>query len=875
MSDIIIDLSNQALNEIPKFVFKEAKINRLILDNNNISHIPAQISKLENLVELSINDNKIEKISPSISNLKNLNTISLANNYLTRIPKELFKIINLKVLYLYENQIESIDKRIAQLTNLEELILWRNNLFELPNEIGLLTNLLALDVRHNQLYKLNDAILKLSKLELLDLAFNQISELPVITKELPKLINLSLSNNPLELPPPEIAIEKNLYDSNISKIRKYFKEYLVGKTDYLFEIKLLLIGEGRVGKTSISKKLSIPRYTLKDEETTLGIEVKPWIISKKDFEKSDKTIIELKKNLRVNIWDFGGQEIYHATHQFFLTKRSIYLLVTESRQEDKHDDFYYWLNCIKVFGDNSPTIIVQNKCDQPVKDIPLKEFQKAFPNIQFLQKISCKNNSGIEELKEQLKEIIANNKLLPHLGTPLPKVWVDIRREIEDLQDRGTDYISYETYLSICRKHKMEANSASLLIEFFHDIGIVLYFKDDWELKDTVFVNHEWVTNSVYKVLDNEDVILNHGRLNTAVLEEIWKKRRYYNKRRELLSLMQKFELCFEISSNNYLVPQLLQVDEVEHDWNENENTLRYYYQYKFMPKGILTRLIVKRNNEICNSYYWRYGVILEYAETRALIREKYFERKLMIEIQGKNKKLLLEIIKKSVKEIHSDFNNIEFEEMLPCCCNSCKENHEPYFYKLSEIDIRKKKNKLTIECYLSYEDVLLNNILSNVEFSSDLIDESKNNKSVFISYAHPDTSWLVRVTTHLSVLKKEGYNLDIWSDEQIKASQKWRDEIYKSLDKAKIGILLISTDFLASDFIMDNELPILLKYAESKGTEIIPVILSPSRFLRHEILSKFQSINNPSIPLSEMTVSKQDAVLVELTDRVEEILFK
>jgi internalin A len=871
----LIDLTNKSISIIPNSVFAMKELETLILDDNSIELIPDDICELTKLKELSINNNKITKISKNIAKLTKLETLSIAGNSLDELPIQIFNILNLKNLFCYDNKLSQLNKEIKKLTNLEVLILSNNNIYELPPEIGLLSNLQELDLSFNQLYVLPDSILQLINLESLDLFNNQLSGLPKIVNELPSLVNLSLSNNPIELPPPEIAIERDMTDSNIGKIRNFFKEYASGNTDYLFEIKLLLVGEGRVGKTSIAKKLTTPKYELQDEHSTEGIDIKPWIISKNDFIKNEEIKIKPKKNLRINIWDFGGQEIYHATHQFFLTKRSMYLLVTESRQEDKPDDFFYWLNCIKIFGDNSPAIIVQNKCDQPIKDIPFKEFQKEFSNIISLQRISCKHGFGqtIIDLKEEIKRIVSNTNLLPHLGSPLPQVWIEVRKDIESLQDKKLDYLDFDEYLKICKKHELSEKRAIFLSEFFHDVGVVLHFHKDWELKDTLFINHEWVTNGVYKVLDNLNIILKHGIFNKDDLEQIWKQKRYYNKRRELLALMKKFELCFEIEPDKYLLPQLLPVDEVEYEWDDSKVQLKYYYQYKFMPKGILTRLIVKRNCDIYNSKYWRYGVILEYAETKALIREKYFDRKLTIDITGKNKKLMLQIIQKSIKEIHADFSNIEVEEMVPCNCDECVSTIIPNFYKLSELELRQKKQKDTIECYKSYAHVSINSILSNIQIDRDEESKSKYNNSIFISYSHCDEYWLEKVLKNLKVLKKEGYVIDIWSDKQIKASQNWRDEIYKSLNKAKIGILLISTDFLASDFIIDNELPILLKHAKTRGTNIVPVLLRPSRFLKNKILSQFEAVNNAQIPLSELSESKQDELLVSLTNRIEEIL--
>lgn len=871
---ITVDLSNRTLHEIPAHILIDSSIEVLILDNNYIVEIPDEIGNLENLSELSLNGNPIQKISKEISTLSKLVTISLANISIRDIPEEIYAIKSLKNLYLYNNEISKIDKRIKNLEALEILIISNNNLFELPLELEQLRELQELDVSRNQIFKIDSSVLNLSELELLDLSYNQISEFPHLVNELPALVNLSLRGNPLELPPPELSFEKYNDDSNIGKIRQYFREYFGAKSDFLFEIKLLLVGEGRVGKTSVSKKLSIPKYFLKDEETTYGIEIKPWIISKKEFTRKTKNShFKPKKNLRVNIWDFGGQEIYHATHQFFLTKRSLYILVTESRQEDKYEDFYYWLNCIKVFGDNSPVIIVQNKCDQPIKDLPLKEFKSSFPNIQVLQRVSCMNNLGISDLKNIIKELVIDPNIFPHIGSQLPKVWVDVRNEIEKIQDKGVDYIDYQSYLKICLKYEMNEERANFLVDFFNDIGVLLYFRDDWDLKDTVFLNHAWVTNSVYKVLDNKEIISKHGKFTTRDLEKVWKVKRYYNKRRELLSLMKKFELCFEISSNTYLVPQLLEVDEVSYTWDESKDNIRIYYQYKFMPKGILTRLIVKRHNDILNSKYWRHGVILEYAETQALIKEKFFDRQITIDLQGKNKKLLLESIKKSIKEIHADFHNIEFEEMVPCICGECRHSTNPHYFKSSELYLRKNRNKETIECYNSFENIRIEEILSKTELKSDFSENATKDNSIFISYAHADKEWLNKVIKHLTVLKKEGYHLEIWSDEKIGVSQNWRNEIYDALHKAKIGILLISTDFLSSDFIMDNELPMLLANAMNNGTHIMPIVLKPSRFNKHKIISSFQAVNDPSKPLSALSEAEQDNILVNLADSVEDII--
>src|SRR5687768_10381779 len=110
----------------------------------------------------------------------------------------------------------------------------------------------------------------------------------------------------------------------------------------------------------------------------------------------------------------------------------------------------------------------------------------------------------------------------------------------------------------------------------------------------------------------------------------------------------------------------------------------------------------------------------------------------------------------------------------------------------------------------------------------------------VFVSYSHRDRRWLERLQVHLKPLVRERL-IELWDDSQIQAGDRWKDEITRALEAADVAILLVSADFLASDFIANDELPPLLAKAESDGTWILPVIVSPCRFADTESLSRFQ----------------------------------
>jgi hypothetical protein len=142
----------------------------------------------------------------------------------------------------------------------------------------------------------------------------------------------------------------------------------------------------------------------------------------------------------------------------------------------------------------------------------------------------------------------------------------------------------------------------------------------------------------------------------------------------------------------------------------------------------------------------------------------------------------------------------------------------------------------------------------------------------VFISYSHADAKWLKRLQTHLKPLEREG-KLQLWDDTKIKPGAIWHDEIQHALDSARVAILLVSADFLASDFIANNELPPLLEAAEKEGAKILSVILSPCRFNETKSLSRFQAINSPSHPLTGMAKDAQEHTLYQVSVAVENAL--
>lgn len=142
----------------------------------------------------------------------------------------------------------------------------------------------------------------------------------------------------------------------------------------------------------------------------------------------------------------------------------------------------------------------------------------------------------------------------------------------------------------------------------------------------------------------------------------------------------------------------------------------------------------------------------------------------------------------------------------------------------------------------------------------------------VFICYSRKDRKWLERLRVHLEPLVQE-HHIEIWDDTRIKSGSDWKEEIRKALDAARVAVLLVSADFLASKFIKSVELPSLLAAAKDDGARILPVILKPSRFSVIPSLYRFQAVNDPSNPLVNMTEGEQETTLVKVSVDIEAAL--
>jgi small GTP-binding protein len=636
-----LNISSNQLTSLPAEIAELKTLTELSLSSNQLKTLPTEIVELKNLTTLILSTNQLTSLPTEIGQLKNLTKLNLSSNQLTSLPAEIGQLKNLIKLYPFKNQLTSLPAEIGQLKNLTRLGLSTNQLTSLPAEIVELENLTTLVLSKNQLTSLPAEIGKLENLTTLNLSTNQLTSLPAEIGKLKNLTSLYLSKNPLESPPPEIA------KRGIEAIRSYFKS-LEAERRALNEVKVLLVGDGGAGKTSLVKQVLGEEFD-KHEPQTHGINLRNWKV----------------RDILVHFWDFGGQEIMHATHQFFLSKRSLYILVLDGRRDEKTE---YWLKHIESFGGDSPILVVLNKIDEnPSFEANRKFLQEKYKGIKGFCRVSCAEGQGIKDFTGALSKAVANVELIE---TMWPKTWFNVKTQLEEMTD---NFISIDEYKEMCMEEKItEKTDQDTLVDFLNDLGVILHFKD-FELLDTHVLEPKWVTNAVYRIINSKKLAACNGVLKLDLLDEILKKKAeddyYYpsEKYRYIIDLMKKFELCYEIDKETVLLPDLLEVQEPEFDF-DYDATLKFVIDYDFLPKSVMPRFIVKMHMDIASDLRWRTGVVLEEKafHSTAVIKADERDEKIYIYVDGEQKRDYFSAILFTFRGINRRFEKLKAIEKVP-----------------------------------------------------------------------------------------------------------------------------------------------------------------------------------------------------------------
>ena len=306
---------------------------------------------------------------------------------------------------------------------------------------------------------------------IIDIKNNKINDFNIL---IPWINKLAEKENSEQFLSDQFSLENNPGAPPIEIIRQGYKsifDWITAQKTKLNEIKISIIGDGKVGKTSLLKRLKHNTFS-QDEEQTEGINIDQFNFGELETFKEHPSL----KNIYGFFWDFGGQEIMSSTHKFFLTKRTIYILVCESRKDGQLDiNISEWMRKIRTYGGNSKIIIVINKTDL-VKGFSLNEYElkKEFPQIVDIFEISAKTKENIGRLKQMLADTIPKAELF---SNEIDVRWIKLKNILRE-KTGNNSYLSKKTVVEICinQCNINDEDERLNAVTFLNDLGIVLHF---------------------------------------------------------------------------------------------------------------------------------------------------------------------------------------------------------------------------------------------------------------------------------------------------------------------------------------------------------------------------------------------------------------
>ncbi|XP_071152762.1 uncharacterized protein [Mytilus edulis] len=742
----------------------------------HIYHIPIKklnidwpVSSL--LTSLTLTGLLLEEVPVKISNLHRLEELILDYNPITSIPEEIGRLKKLKILsmkgipWIHLQQKSEMSKAmytqwyadnscIRNYFSEEEFVelfskfdLNNNNILD-QHELARLNMYLLLNIPRIGLKSLGDkeyggippAIFRLKSLEQLILSYTAITMVPYQAKNLLELTSLNLGHCPLlEGISGDVGLLPNLKSINLNNCPsletppqdivgrgvasvKAFLKRIAGGFIECHRTKLMFIGLGQAGKTTLLNALrSEKKKTEKTEDVELtdGIDIIPWIVP---VEHEGRKI-----DITYSCWDFAGQTVYYNTHQFFLSKQAVYVLLWNMRMGFEHAGLDFWLSSVACHCPDAPVIIVGTQLDQiPMPDMPEAELMEKYPQIKKFCYVSSTAGTNIAELEQTLTNVTMHH--CSQMTMKIPKVWLSFENGILKERNEGRNIMEW----SLLRKCAInngiyDDSDIRLAVDFLNDLGTVQHFDTEF-LRDRVVINPQWIVDVMAKVVSvNEKAIKeNLGRFYHSYIPEIWKD---YDKslHQWMLKLTETFDLTFPLPGEKEkynIVPCLLpETKPLNLPWPylSEEEEIRektILYKFAYLPSGLFNRAQARLFSQGFTDhdllqFLWKKGSILKKNQHYALVRQLN-DYEMIVSVQGPRPKNVLDLIHETLTTLISEaFDGVHYDYFIQCPdCVEKEGTKEPFLFKAELISRAYSVNAPFLQCTKFFHTVSIGELL-------------------------------------------------------------------------------------------------------------------------------------------------------------------
>ena len=570
-----LDLAYMELTELPESLGQLTQLQSLKLSSNQLMALPELLGQLTQLRTLNLSRNQLTALPESLGQLTQLQTLNLIGNQLTALPESLGQLTQLQTLNLSNNQLTVLPESLGQLSQLQSLSVEFNQLTELPESLRQLTQLKSINYQNNDISVMPKAVRGMTGLKSLCLAGTKLGDLPHWIDELTLLERLLIDHNKLTDLPSSIRnlahlnllqIHENPLNPELAAVKEQgldaVKEYLRAQAEdqiILNEAKLILIGEGEVGKSCLLDALRDEPWQKHD--STHGIEIKPVPVTHHDDSGSETEIT-------LNTWDFGGQKVYRPTHQFFFSAPAVYLVVWKPREGPQQGAVEYWINTIKHRAGKDAKVLIVGTHGGPQQrqpDIDLQDLRDKFGSDCVLGSFHINSRpehydeendtwtgerNGIAELKQAIADVAA---ALPNVGREVATSWSNVLQSVKERSEQDP-YVSYQQFEELCEQEKVSKELAKTYAGMLDQLGYVIHYgsRDDLDdLKDFMILRPDWLAKAISFVLDDQTTRDRNGLVSHEHLTQLWNNPPYdyeVGYPQELHPLFRKLMEYFDIS---------------------------------------------------------------------------------------------------------------------------------------------------------------------------------------------------------------------------------------------------------------------------------------------------------------------------------------
>lgn len=711
-----LNLSGNKISVLPRRFSELSSLQSVNISANILGLFPEEICSLSDLRSINLSENKISEIPDKIGNLSKVQYLNLSSNYINKIPDSIVRMVSLKTLNLSKNDLEDLPVALTGLKSLETLNLSGNKLKSLPDSFGNLSNLEVLRISNTSLEKIPDSIRNLKKLRVLWLDYCEIRVLPEWLSELSNITDFIVRGNEISEIPASLSefvfrcesgfrIDNNplgpelqaAYNNGRLAVVSYLRETAKSRI-WLDEAKLIIVGEGEVGKSCLLSALRGEPW-VENRTTTHGIEIKPLTVRSK---KADRPIT-------LNCWDFGGQRVYRPTHQLFFSAPAIYLVVWKPREGAQQGQVKEWIQLVKHREPDARIIVVathggpserQPDLDrQDLWDFFGKETIVGFTTVESRPDSDTGETIGIDCLIEMIGEVAVD---LPGVGRIYPLSWNNVRKKLSSLD---AAWIEFKDAVKICNENNIDEENARILIRIFHLIGDLIHYEHDPVLRDIVVLKPNWLATAISYVLDDKATREMRGLAKFTHLGVLWNDDRRpleFRYHRDLhpifVKLMERYDLSYRVSipegelrvcqENDplYLIAQLVPDirPEIKEYWPDSPRDFDIQQTQicrivdadngqSVVAEGIFFQLIVRLHrysmgrNDFRKNLHWQRGVVLEDSYNGMALLE-HVGNDVKVTVRAPYPQHFIGVLTSEVKWLVENFwRGIRCHVMIPC----------------------------------------------------------------------------------------------------------------------------------------------------------------------------------------------------------------